>query len=61
MRIAELRKAAGLTQDMLSKRLGVERTTVTKWETGESNPRTDKLPDIAKALNCTLDDLFDAG
>lgn len=59
MRIAELRKAAGLTQKMLSKQLGIERSTVAKWEAGETNPRAEKLPDVANALGCTVNELFD--
>jgi len=31
---------------------------IAKWESGEAMPRADKLPEIAKALDCTIDDLF---
>lgn len=59
MRIAEHRKRAQITQQELAERLGVDRTTVTKWETGISAPLAAKLPDIAMALGCTINDLFD--
>jgi transcriptional regulator with XRE-family HTH domain len=47
-----------LTQDELAERLKISRTTVTMWETGEAMPRADKLPELAKILGCTIDDLF---
>ncbi|MGI6151239.1 MAG: helix-turn-helix domain-containing protein [Christensenellales bacterium] len=58
MRIAEHRKRAGLTQQELAEKLGIDRSTVTKWETGAAAPLTAKLPEIAKALGCTINDLF---
>ena len=39
--------------------LNVDRSTIAKWETGEAMPRADKLPEIAKILGCTIDDLFE--
>ena len=56
--IAELRKKAGMTQLKLSEFLNVDRSTVAKWESGEAKPTADKLPKIAKILNCKIDDLF---
>ena len=35
-RIAEYRKALGLSQEALGERLGVSRQAVSKWETGVS-------------------------
>ena len=54
-----LRKSVGLTQEQLADKLGVERTTVAKWETGEASPRADKLPKLAEVLGCRIDDLFE--
>jgi len=42
----------------LARLLGVEVSTVTKWETGDSYPRAEMLPDIAKLLGCKIDDLY---
>lgn len=50
--------SAGLTQDNLAERLGVVRTTVAMWETGKSIPRADLLPDLAKILGCSIEDLL---
>ena len=33
-------------------------STVAMWESGENVPRADKLPDLARVLGCTVDDLF---
>ena len=58
MRIKELREKKKMRQEDLATRLNVDRTTVTKWETGETSPRTDKLPELAKALGCSINQLF---
>ncbi|MBS5149716.1 MAG: helix-turn-helix transcriptional regulator [Butyricicoccus pullicaecorum] len=34
------------------------RTTIAKWETGSAFPRAEKLPLIANALGCTIDELY---
>lgn len=57
--IAKLRLQAGLTQVAISEALKIDRSTVAKWETGEANPRADKLPALAELLNCSIDELFD--
>ena len=44
------RKAAGFTQEELAARLGVERTTVYRWESGETNPLPMLRPGLAKLL-----------
>lgn len=58
LRIKELREKAGLTQDTVAKALMLDRSTVAKWETGESKPRADKLPELARILGCTIDELY---
>ena len=57
-RIKELRLNKGLKQEELATILGVERSTVTKWETGDSKPRADILPKLAGVLGCSIDTLF---
>ena len=52
------RERAALTQQELADIINVDRSAISKWETGEFLPRTDKLPAIAKALNCTIDELL---
>jgi tetratricopeptide (TPR) repeat protein/transcriptional regulator with XRE-family HTH domain len=54
-RLARRRKAVGLTQEQLAERLGVERTTVARWERGETAPLPWLRPRLAKALGISAD------
>lgn len=56
--IKDYREKANLTQDQLAAAVNVGRTAVSMWESGDSMPRADKLPDLARVLGCTVDDLF---
>lgn len=58
MNIKDLRIKAGLTQVELAEKLGVGQSCVAGWETGAKVPRTMQLPEIAKALGCTVNDLY---
>lgn len=58
MRIKSIRKKRCMTQDELAKKINVKQATVAMWETNKSFPTADKLPEIAKVLDCTIDDLF---
>ena len=58
MRIKELRKKHGLTQESLAMSLGVDRSTIACWETGRSKPKADGLLKLSVALNCTVDELL---
>ncbi len=53
-----LRQKKGFRQKDLARELDVDRTTVTKWETGGAVPKTEKLPQLAKVLDCTIDELY---
>lgn len=57
--LKQLRIKAGLCQSDLAKTLGISRTTVSMWEIGAGFPRADKLPELAKILDCSIDDLFE--
>ena len=56
--LKEVREKANLTQEQLANLINVDRSTITKCETGEASPRSDKLPMLAKVLDCRIDDLF---
>lgn len=58
MRISELRERAGLTKKQLAERLGVDISTVCKWETGENRPMADGILHLAELFDCTIDELF---
>jgi tetratricopeptide (TPR) repeat protein/transcriptional regulator with XRE-family HTH domain len=56
-RLAQRRKAVGLTQEQLAGRLGVERTTVARWERGETQPLPWLRPRLAHELKVSADRL----
>lgn len=60
MNIKKIREKKGITQQELATVLGVGQSTVAMWETNNSLPRAEKLPAIAKALGCTIDELLKA-
>lgn len=55
--IAKFRKAAGLTQEELSRAAGVSTQAVSRWECG-GTPDVTLLPAIADRLGVTIDALF---
>lgn len=52
------REALKMTQQTLADACRVTRSVVARWESGGFAPQADKLPLLAKALGCTIDDLF---
>ena len=52
-RIKARRKELKMTQEQLSKKVGVARTTVYSWEKGDFLPEGDNLKNLAKALDTT--------
>lgn len=58
MSIKTVRESKNLTQQYIANELGISRTSVAMWETGEAMPRADKLPELARILGCTIDELF---
>lgn len=57
-RILDRRKALGLTQEALGERLGVTGQAVSKWETASALPDVLLLPELCRALELSLDELF---
>lgn len=53
-----LRKRDKITQEDLADRLGVSRQSVSKWETGEAYPETEKLLSLCELFNVSLDSLM---
>jgi tetratricopeptide (TPR) repeat protein/transcriptional regulator with XRE-family HTH domain len=56
-RLAEHRKALGLTQEELAELLSVERSTVVRWERGETRPLPRIRPRLARALHVSAGQL----
>lgn len=53
-----LRKKNRITQEELADCLDVSRQSVSKWETGEAYPETEKLIALCDKFNVSLDDLL---
>ncbi len=54
-KIIDLRKKRGLSQEDLAITLGVSRQAVSKWETGDATPDTDKVIALAEYFDVTTD------
>ena len=48
-----------MTQAELAESVGCCRSCISQYERGYCKPRTYHLPKLARALNCTIDELFD--
>lgn len=57
--LAGRRKAVGHTQEQLAELVGVERSTVVRWEAGETEPSPWCRPKLAKALAVSVDALHE--
>lgn len=58
--IKKIRIKKGVSQEDIANEMNVSTATVSRWESGEFLPRADKLPALAKALNCSVEDLLKA-
>ena len=56
--LIKLRKNKGFTQQQVASKLGIDRTTYTKYETGVSEPGFEMLIRLSQMLNVSLDELF---
>lgn len=56
--ICQLREEQGMTQAELGERMGVTAAAVSKWENGESKPRTEKLFELADILGVSAEELM---
>ena len=57
-KLIELRKKSGYSQEELAEKLGVSRQSVSKWESNNTYPETDKIIQIANIFDCSMDDLI---
>ncbi|MBT2401711.1 helix-turn-helix transcriptional regulator [Streptomyces sp. ISL-100] len=58
-RFIQRRKAVGHTQETLAEALGVDRTTIGRWESGRGEPQVWMRPKLAQTLQVSLDELSD--
>lgn len=57
-KLIALRKKAGMSQEDLAEKLGVSRQSVSKWESNNTYPETDKIVQICSIFDCSMDDLI---
>ena len=58
MNLKAIRKAKSLTQMQLAGKVGIDQSTISKFEAGGTNISLHTLMDICQALDITLADLF---
>jgi transcriptional regulator with XRE-family HTH domain len=57
LRLAQRRKAIGLSQEGLAEVLGVDRSTVVRWERADTEPQPWHRPKLARALKVSVEEL----
>ena len=57
-KIARQRKESNYTQEQLADILGVSRQSISKWESDIAYPETDKLIELGKLFDCSMDYLL---
>lgn len=56
--LKQLRKAVGLTQEEAAKELSVSHDTISRWESGVTQPTAPQIVDICRVYNCRFDDII---
>ena len=59
LKIKQLRTAKGLSQNQFGLEIEMEKSNVSRLESGEVNPRIGTLNKVAKALDISLSELVD--
>ena len=59
-KIREYRERNGLSQEELARRLGIDRSSVAKWESSCNIPRLAHLLELAKIFCCSVDELVES-
>lgn len=57
-KIVKQRKELNYTQEQLAAILGVSRQSISKWESNVAYPETDKLIELGKLFDCSMDYLL---
>ena len=57
-KLIEIRKKQGLSQEELGMELQVSRQIISKWETGQVIPEVEKIVELSKAFDVTVDYLL---
>lgn len=57
-KLITLRKSRELTQEQLAEQLNVSRQSISKWETGQVIPEAEKIVELSRVFDVTLDYLL---
>jgi transcriptional regulator with XRE-family HTH domain len=57
-KLEQLRHKNGYTQEQVAELLGISRQAVGKWEAGLAYPETEKLIEIGRLFDCSMDYLL---
>ena len=57
-KLSKLRKEYNYTQEQLADILGVSRQSISKWESDIAYPETEKLIELGKIFECSMDYLL---
>ena len=58
-KLMTLRKEKGWSQEDLSNQIGVSRQTISKWESSQTTPELNKLIELSKIFEISIDELVD--
>ena len=58
MSMKELRERRGLTQAQIADQLNVDKSSVSKWESGTADPSTSNLLALAKLFGVSAEELL---
>lgn len=60
MALKLLRIKAGLTQQEMADKLGLDQTTISAWEVGRATPTVKSIKKLATVLNVTTEEVIES-
>ena len=57
-KLIALRKSRELTQEQLAEQINVSRQSISKWESGQVIPEVEKIVELSKVFDVTVDYLL---
>ena len=57
-RIRQVRESKGLKQKYVAQKMNIPAPRLSEWERGRTYPAANKLFDLAKVLDCKVDELY---
>jgi len=58
LRLKECRDIRGVSQKALAQTIGVNETTIIRWEKGQTSPTVAQVAKLCSALGCDIGDLM---